>query len=196
MEILAIDDSTVDIPGLASIPWFGEIFFQQPWVVYAGVALAVCVGFILQKTRHGLSIRAIGEDPGSAHAAVVSVRLWQTVYVTCSGALMGLGGAVLSVVIAGSFQPGMTAGRGFVALAAVICVGWRPWRLIWASYLFGILIVLNGVGQSQGWDIPPEFLSMAPYILTTVAVIAYARLARYSARAPASLGIPFVPGEK
>jgi ABC-type uncharacterized transport system permease subunit len=198
-ESLRAEPAHIDIPLLDRIPFFGDIFFQQAWTVYLMVVLAVALALLLSRTRHGLNLRSVGEDPASAYAAGVPVRKIQMIYVAVGGALMGLGGAVFSVAIAGGFQEGMTAGRGFIAFALVIFVGWRPLGLIAAAYLFGILLILVDVGQSQGWHISSDYLSMAPYLLT---VLALALRATHEVRrrtrpaAPAALGTVFVRGEK
>jgi simple sugar transport system permease protein len=198
-ESLSVQPAQIDIPLLDRIPFFGDIFFQQPWTVYLAVVLAVAISLLFSRTRHGLNLRAVGEDPASAFVAGVPVRRIQMIYVAVGGGLMGLGGAVFSVAIAGGFQEGMTAGRGFIAFALVIFVGWRPLALVAAAYLFGILLILVDVGQSQGWNISSDFLAMAPYLLTVLALaVRAAHEMRRSTRpaAPAALGTVFVRGEK
>jgi general nucleoside transport system permease protein len=187
------------IPVLADIPLVGEAFFEAPWPVYFGVALALLVAVLLRRTRHGMNMRAIGEDPASAHAAGVPVLRWQTLYVTVGGALMGVGGGMLSLVTIRHWQDQMVAGRGWIALALVIFVAWRPVALIWGAYFFGILLVLGDVGQSQGWGVPPPILDMAPYLLTIAVLIARAtRTRRWGgpSTAPAALGSVFVRGQR
>jgi simple sugar transport system permease protein len=189
----------INIPLLDKIPFVNDIFFKQIWPVYFAILLAVVIWFVLTRTRHGLNIRSVGEDPSAAYAAGVPVRLIQTLGVTLGGALMGMAGAVFSVAIAGTWQGGLTGGRGFIAFALVIFVGWRPLALIGAAYLFGIFLILVDVGQSHGWSINSSFLTMIPYLLTVVALAiraAYEKRQRTRPAAPAALGTIFIRGEK
>src|SRR5207237_123854 len=159
------------IPLLDRIPFSGKIFFRAPLFVYAGVILALLAAWLLRWTRHGLTIRAIGEDAEAARATGIPVRLWQAFYVTLGGALVGLGGAILAVIVVHTWRENVTAGRGFVALALVLFVRQRPLGLLWASYLFGILLILSSVGQAQGWGVPSPFLDMAPYAVTVLILL-------------------------
>lgn len=189
----------INIPLLDRVPYLGDIFFRQTWPVYFAVVLAIVISFVLSRTRHGLNVRSVGEDPSAAYAAGVPVRKIQVIGVALGGALMGLAGAVFSVAIAGTWQGGLTGGRGFIAFALVIFVGWRPLVLIAAAYLFGIFLILVDVGQSHGWPINSAFLTMIPYILTVVALAiraAYEKRQRTRPAAPAALGAVFVRGAK
>jgi ABC-type uncharacterized transport system permease subunit len=191
--------SHIDIPLLDRIPYLDDILFRQTWPVYLAIVLAVAIALLLSRTRHGLNVRSVGEDPSSAYAAGVPVQRFKVLYVTLGGALMGVGGAVFSTAIAGVFQSGLTGGRGFIAFALVIFVGWRPLLLIVAAYLFGIFLILVNVGQSQGWSVPSSFLTMIPYVLTVVALAlraTYEKQQKTRPVAPAALGALFVRGEK
>lgn len=187
------------IPGLADIPWVGTIFFNQIWPVYAGVVLVVAASMLLGRTRHGLAMRALGEDPASAYASGVPVVRWRLVYTGVGGFFVGVGGAILSVVVTGIWQENMTGFRGWIALALVFFVGWRPLALLLAAYLFGVLIVLGSLGQAEGWPISSEFLNMAPYLFTIVAVTlrTVIELRRGGGSlAPAALGRDFYRGQR
>ncbi len=189
----------VEIPGLGTLPVVGKVFFGQPWPGYLAVLLSVCAALFFSRTRYGLDMRAIGDDPASAHAAGVPVLRWQYAALGMAGTLVGLGGGVLSVAIAHGWRAGMTAGRGWIALALVIFAGWRALSLLWATYLFGVLLTLTNLGQALGWPVASEFLAMAPY-LVTVAVLGI-RTWREQRRtgpslAPAALGSVFVRGER
>jgi ABC-type uncharacterized transport system permease subunit len=189
----------IHVPLLRDLPLIGKAFFEAPWAVYLGVALTLAVAFLLHRTRHGMNLRAIGEDPGSAHAAGVPVVRWQMLYVVAGGALMGLGGGMLSLVTIRHWQDQMVAGGGWIALALVIFVAWRPVSLLWGAYFFGILLVLGDVGQSEGWGVPPPVLDMAPYLLTIAVLIVRAtRTRRWGGppTAPAALGSVFVRGQR
>jgi simple sugar transport system permease protein len=173
----------------------GPILFDQIWPVYLGAVLAVAVAVMLNRTRHGLNMRAIGEDPAAAHAMGISVRRWQVFYTGICGLLTGFGGAILTVGITLNWRDQVTAGRGWIALALVIFAGWRPFALLWASYVFGGLLILSDLGQIEGWGIPSPFLSMIPYVFTVIVLTARTwRVLQFSGRAlePASLGVTFV----
>lgn len=187
------------IPLLDRLPFVGDIFFRQPWPVYLAVVLTLVVAFVLRRTSHGLSMRAIGEDPASAHASGIRVRAWQTFYVGVGGALMGIGGATLTLVVTTTWTSQITAGRGFVAFALVIFAGWRASGLLWGSFLFGLLLVLGPVGQAHGWSIPSSVLGMAPYVFTVVVLTlrTWRELRRSGTTlAPAALGLVFVRGQR
>lgn len=188
-----------EIPLLSDIPFAGKILFAQIWPAYLGVAIVVGVWFLLTRTRHGLSVRSLGEDPASAYASGVRVAPWRLFYVSVGGLLMGLGGAVLSVAITQGWQTAMTSGRGFIAFALVIFAAWRPLGLLWTSIVVGFMLVLASVGQAQGWSVPSEFLSMAPYLVTIAALIVQALIVRRrggGSPAPTALGADFYKGQR
>ncbi|MBS1677771.1 MAG: ABC transporter permease [Actinobacteria bacterium] len=185
----------VNLPLLDKIPFVGKILFEQPWPVYAGVLLAIFVAWGLGSTRHGMNMRAIGEDPDAAHAMGINVPFWQVFYSGVSGFLCGVGGAVLTLAITLNWNSEVTAGRGWIALALVIFAGWRPLALVWASFGFGACLMLAPFGQAHGWAIPSPFLSMIPYVFTFVVLVIRTWYARRSGRPslePAALGVTFV----
>lgn len=189
--------SSTAIPLLSDIPFIGPIFFRQIWPFYVAVVLILAVAFLFRRSRHGRDMRALGESPGSAYSVGIAVIRWRLFYVTAGGALIGFGGGVLSVAITQTWQQGMTAGRGWVALALVIFAGWRPIGLLWGAYVFGVLLVLSNLGQAQGWGIPSPFLSMAPYVVTVAILILRTwreNRGMVPTLAPAALGQPFVRG--
>jgi ABC-type uncharacterized transport system permease subunit len=184
--------ATIKIPLVAEIPLIGDMLFQQPWPYYVAVLMAVTVTVLLNRSAHGLNLRGIGDDPPAAYASGVPVLRWQILYVTVGGALMGLGGAVVSVVVTQHWAPELIAGRGWIAFALVIFVGWRPLGLLWATFLFGILLTLETVGQAEGWAIPAPILAMPPYLATVAILIVRSR--RGYRLAPAALGTAFFRG--
>jgi simple sugar transport system permease protein len=195
---LSFRTESTAIPFLSDIPWVGKILFDQMWPVYFGVGLALAVGFLLKRTRHGLNMRAIGDEPASAHAMGVPVRAWQAFYSGACGALVGVGGGLLSIAIIQAWKEQMTAGRGWVALALVIFAGWRPIGIVLTSYFFGGLLILVNVGQAQGWGISSEVLAMAPYVITVAILIlrTWRELKSGSSLAPVGLGETFVRGQR
>ena len=182
----------VDIPGLSDLPVVGRVLFGQHPVVYLSLVLVAGVWWFLRSTRPGLILRAVGESHDAAHALGYSVRATRFAAVAFGGACAGLGGAFLSLVIVPQWTEGMTAGRGWIALAIVVFASWRPWRVLIGAYLFGGVSVLQLNLQAAGFAIPVELLSMSPYLITIlVLVIISSDRRRAAAVAPASLGRPF-----
>lgn len=180
------------IPVLRDLPFLGPVLFRHDAMVYASLALVALVWFTLTRTRAGLVLRAVGENHDAAHALgykVVGIRILAIAF---GGACAGLGGAYLSLVRVPQWTEGMTAGAGWIALAIVVFASWRPWRILLGAYLFGGITVLQLNLQARGVDIPVEYLSMSPYLITIlVLVIMSADRTRAAMNAPASLGRPF-----
>lgn len=177
----------VNIPGLSQIPFLGPVLFQQDPVVYLALGLVVVVHIYLFYTRLGLRSRAVSENPRAADVAGVNVVLVRYRAVITSGAFAGLAGAYL-VLNVGSFSEGMTAGRGFIALAAVIFGKWRPIPAMFGALLFGFSDALQSQLQIAGVPAPVPVLLMLPYLATIVILAGF--IGR--AVAPAADGIPYV----
>jgi simple sugar transport system permease protein len=147
--------------------------------------------YVLARTPFGLRLRAVGENPGAADAAGVSVQRMRYTAVLLSGALAGIGGAYLSIGQSSLFTRNMTAGRGFIALAALIFGKWRPVQTMLACLLFGfteaIAIQLQGVPLWGGEEIPNQFIHIIPYLLTLIVLAGFIG----HSRAPRALGIPY-----
>lgn len=159
----------------------------DPTVLLAALATGLVV-FTLSRTRFGLRLRAAGEDPAAARAVGVDVERVRLSAVTLGGALTGLGGVALSFDLH-QFQAGMSGGRGFIALAAVVVSGWRPGRAVLACVAFAALDALQIVLQGQT-RVPAQLVSILPFVATLVALVLVARRGRRSVvgRAPAGLG--------
>ena len=180
------------LPVLGSIPGIGEIFFRHHALVYAGFLFAPTVWMVLRYTRLGLHLRAVGENPAAADAMGVSVTVYRYGAVLFGGALAGLAGASLSLAEAPGWNEGMTAGRGWIALALVIFATWDPLRALAGAYFFGALDVLGFRAQIIGVDIPSTLLGMIPYVATILVLIAVTALgARKRLGAPDALGVPY-----
>ncbi|GAB2181707.1 ABC transporter permease [Denitratisoma sp. agr-D3] len=162
----------LNFPLLSDIPFFGPLLFRFDVLVYGSLVLVLLVGWVLSRTRLGLIIRAIGESPASAHAIGYPVIRLRYAMVLFGGAMAGLGGAYLSIALTPMWVEGMTAGRGWIALALVVFATWKPKGVMWGAYLFGGVTVLQFHGQGFGLAIPSEFLSMLPY-LATIAVLVF-----------------------
>jgi simple sugar transport system permease protein len=186
-----------NVPLLSHIPHLGEALFQQPWLVYLAFLLPIAVHFLLSYTRHGRQIRALGESPAAVDALGVRVILWRFAYIVIGGAVMGVGGAFLTLGIVHTWLANVTAGRGWIALALVIFARWRPFGLIAGACLFGVLATLGDVAQALGWNVPSEFFTALPYVGTVVVVVALAWLGRRRGGPPpwpAALGATYIRG--
>lgn len=175
----------IAIPGLSSIPLIGRAFFVQPMATYALYVLGPLTAWWMFRTHAGLALRAIGERPDAAIAAGVRPRAMQTLAVLFAGAMAGLGGATLVLAQAGTFVEGMSAGRGFIAIAIVVLGRWRPMGVLAAALLFGAARSLDTVFQAMGWQgVPYQLFLALPYLLTLVVLAT----AGARAAAPAALG--------
>ena len=181
------------IPGLTDIPILGRILFGEDGFVYASLLMVVGVWLFLYRTRSGLIIRAVGDNHVSAHALgypVLKIRLGAVMF---GGACAGLAGAYLPLAYTPFFVPGMTAGRGWIALALVVFSSWRPGRLVIGAYLFGAVTILQLHAQGWGVGIPSQFMSALPYLATVIVLVLISRARAGGSTAPAALGTVFVP---
>jgi general nucleoside transport system permease protein len=184
-----------DVPVLADIPFIGPALFKQHPMVWITVVLAIGLTWWLAKSKGGLTLRAVGESPASAHALGIAVRPIRLAAVVAGGALCGVAGAYLSVVYTPLWVEGMTAGRGWIALALTTFATWRPLRVLLGAYLFGGVTMLQFQLQGQGVDVPAQLLTMLPYLATIVVLVLISSNAAWiKANMPASLGKPFTPG--
>ncbi|MBW3621792.1 MAG: ABC transporter permease [Armatimonadetes bacterium] len=175
------------LPLLSDLPLIGPVFFRQNLLVYLSFACVPALAFLFYRTGAGLSLRAVGEDPKAADTAGVPVHRVRLAAVLAGGGLAGLGGAFLSLAHAHTFTEGMTAGRGFIALAIVILGRWSPWGALGASLLFGAASALQFTLQSQGFQAPYPFFLALPYVVTLAVLMGV----RGTARAPAALARPY-----
>ncbi len=177
--------SAIAIPGLAEIPVLGEVLFKNPPITYAALILVVVVHYGLFYTRWGLRSRACGEHPRAADTVGINVNRYRYFNTMLGGSLAGLAGGFLVLEAVGQFQEGMTAGRGFIALAAMIFGNWMPFGAAGAALLFGYTQALQNELLLAGvTTIPRQFVSMIPYIVTIVAVSGFVG----RVRAPAAEG--------
>ncbi len=177
---------------LSDIPLIGPLLFAHDPLVYLSVILVAAVSWFLAKTRPGLILRSVGENHDAAHAigySVVGVRMAALAF---GGACAGLGGAYLSMVQTPLWVEGMSAGRGWIALAIVVFAAWRPGRALVGAYLFGGVTVIQLHVQGLGVDIDAQYLSMLPYLVTILVLVVISRdKTRANLNAPACLGKPF-----
>jgi simple sugar transport system permease protein len=184
----------LSIPALSGIPVVGRLLFGHNPLVYLSLALFAGVQWFLYHTRTGLVLRAVGESPQSANAIgyrVIAIRYAAVVF---GGACAGLGGAYLAIAYTPSWVEGMTAGRGWIALALVVFATWKPSRVVIGAYLFGSVTLAQFQAQAAGVAIPSQLLAMLPYVATIVVLAIISRDATtIRINAPASLGKPYHP---
>ncbi|MCA1411519.1 ABC transporter permease [Bradyrhizobium sp. NBAIM20] len=183
----------LSIPVLTDIPLIGRVLFGENGFVYFSIALIVAVWWFLYRTRAGLILRACGDNHVSAHALGYPVLRIRTLAVMFGGACAGLAGAYLPLAYTPFFIPGMTAGRGWIALALVVFSSWRPGRLVVGAYLFGAVTILQLHAQGWGVGIPSQFMSALPYLATVIVLVLLSRARTGGSTAPAALGTVFVP---
>jgi len=185
----------VHIPLLTDLPVLGPLLFHYDPLVYMSVALCALIAWLLKRTRAGLRLRAVGEAPAIAHALGEPVTRIRYLAVRFGGAMSGIAGAYLSTALTPMWVEGMSAGRGWIALALVVFGTWKPWRVLGGAYLFGAVTVLQLYAQGLGVHIPSEFLSMLPYAATIIVLVVICRDPRtILLNQPASLGRSFHPG--
>jgi len=180
----------IEIPILAKIPVIGPIFFAQSIIVYLMFVVVIVIHIALFKSKWGLRTRSVGEHPTAAESVGIDVNKVRFRNVLIAGAVAGLGGAFFTLGAVGSFSKEMTAGKGFIALAALIFGRWSPLGAVAAALIFGFADNLQGVLTITGTPIPSEFMLMAPYIATIIAVSGFVG----RVRAPAADGIPYKRG--
>jgi simple sugar transport system permease protein len=194
MSVVIEGIKPIVVPGLTTLPVFGKLVFGHNPLVYASIALFAAVQIFLRRTRAGLVLRAVGESPQSAHAIGYPVLAIRYAAVLFGGACAGLAGAFLAVAYTPSWVEGMTAGRGWIALALVVFATWKPWRVMIGAYLFGSVTLAQFLAQAAGVAVPAQLLAMLPYVATVVVLAIISRdAAMIRLNAPASLGKPYHP---
>jgi simple sugar transport system permease protein len=184
----------VVIPGLTQLPVIGELIFGENPLVYLSLVLFALVHVFLYHTRAGLVLRAVGESPQAAHAIGYRVVAIRYAAVLFGGACAGLAGAYLALAYTPLWVEGMTAGRGWIALALVVFATWKPVRVLAGAYLFGGVTLAQFQAQASGIELPSQWLAMLPYLATVVVLAIISRDATMiRMNAPASLGKAFHP---
>ncbi|MDR7025983.1 nucleoside ABC transporter membrane protein [Pseudomonas peli] len=185
----------IAIPLLSEIPLIGRMLFAQDILVYLSFALFGLVAWVLLKSRIGLIIQAVGENPDAASAMGLPVLRVRTLAVLFGGAMAGLAGGYLSLAYTPMWAENMTAGRGWIALALVVFASWRVFRVLLGAYLFGLASIIHLVAQGIGLSIPSNLLAMLPYVATILVLVLLSRDAiKTRLFAPVSLGKPWQPG--
>ena len=182
----------LEIPVISEIPFIGPLLFNHDILVYGSVIVVISTTYVLNSTRTGLLIRAVGENHDAAHSIGYSVNRIRMGCILFGGGMAGLGGAYLSLAYTPLWVEGMTSGRGWIALALVVFASWRAWRAFLGAYLFGGITIIQLHTQGFGVEIAPAFVSMLPYLATIVVLVLISRdSSRAKLNAPACLGKNF-----
>ena len=177
----------INIPLLSKIPFFGRALFSHNILVFIAFLLVPCVYFFLYHTQQGLRVRACGEHPRAIAAAGANVLRLRTICLLFAGAMAGIAGGYLSLADVPYFTPGMTVGRGFIALAIVIFGKWHPVKACGAALLFGLGSALDARFQALGWGVPYQVFLMLPYVLCLAVLAGFVG----RAESPLALGRPY-----
>jgi len=177
----------IKIPVLSKIPFLGEILFSQHALTYIAFLSVPVISFFLYRTKRGLELRCVGENPRAVDMKGISVSKYQYLAVVFGGIMAGIGGSFLTLASAGLFVPEISGGRGWIALAIVIFGNWMPSRIVLGALFFGLIDSFQLALQAVGVNLPYQLLLAAPYVLTIVALVAY----RGRSKSPLALGIPY-----
>ena len=172
------------IPFLQNLPWIGQALFAQPPITYLLYVLVPSLAWWMRRTSGGLALRAVGERPEAASAAGISPARVRWAALLFCGAMGGLSGGTLVLAQVGTFNEGISAGRGFIAIAIVVLGRWSAFGVTGAALLFGAASALQYLAQAMGWGLPYQFALAIPYVLTLIALAS----ARSRSAAPAALG--------
>ena len=175
------------VPGLSHVPVLGPVLFNQTILVYAMYAAVGILSLMLFRSRWGLRMRAVGEHPRAADTVGIAVMRTRVNNLVLGGALAGLGGAFFTVGSGLSFTKGISAGNGYIALAAMILGAWNPLGTLWAALLFGFATSVGQTLSVIGSPIPTNFILMIPYVVTILAVAGFVG----RVRPPAAEGVPY-----
>ena len=191
------------IPFLSDIPVIGKVIFSQNILVYVGVAIAILAWVYLKYTKPGLKLRAIGENPAAADSMGVNITLYKYIHIIIGSAIMGIGGYYMGLVLRGSFEGSScwTDGYGWIAIALVIFASWSPAKAILGTIIFGFFNTLQSRSGSLaqafpdflGWlkDIPAQFYSALPFLITAIVLVAESMRKRKNKNEPSAVGINY-----
>ncbi|MEA3543719.1 MAG: ABC transporter permease [Thermodesulfobacteriota bacterium] len=182
----------VAIPGLSELPIIGKAFFNQDLLIYFSFLLVGLIWFFFYRTRWGLGVRSVGENPAAADTCGFSVSQYRFLAVTIGSGLVGIGGAYLSLASTPMWIENMTAGRGWIAVALVIFAGWSSPKAMLGAYLFGGMTAMQLRFQALGTTVSAHVLQMLPYFFTIlVLVVSTLRLKKGASQQPEGLGLPY-----
>ncbi len=185
-----------EIPGLSDIPILGKILFNQNIFIYLGYVTAILLGIYMYRTRWGLNMRMVGENPSAADSSGININLYKYAHILFGSALCGLGGAYLSLVYVPAWQENVTAGRGWIAVALVIFSTWNPNKAILGSYFFGGLDIIGFRLQKFDLSISQYIVDMFPYLATIIVLIIISLRKNRENMPPEGLGNPYFREER
>ncbi len=189
--------SPLRLGALSDLPLIGRLLFNHSILTYLALALGITMSLYLNRSRRGLNLRAVGENPAAADAMGVRVNLYKYAHIMAGGALAGLGGVYVSMVTAlGNWQPNIISGQGWIAIALVIFASWKPLRAILGSLVFGALSVLRLYVPREVADIPGALFSMLPFVVTCVVLVLSSIRMKRENQQPASCGINYFREER
>ena len=195
--------AAVNIPLLSQIPIIGKMLFSQSIYIYFSLIAAILLYLYIKRTRPGLNLRAVGENPAAADASGISVTLYKYLHIMACGFFCGIAGAYLSLVFVPRWQESITAGAGWIAVALIIFATWNPLRAVFGAYLFGSLQALSYKLQGMviplgTWDlsVSSQFLSMLPYLMTIIVLVFITLQKKRENMAPTGLGQPYFREER
>ncbi len=187
----------IHIPMLSDIPIIGKMFFSYNPFVYMGIIIAIAMGFYLYKTRLGLNLRAIGENPAAADAAGIKVTKLKYINLIIGGGICGIGGAYCSMIINGGvWISNNVGGLGWIAVALVIFASWKPVNAIWGSFIFGALRVLKYYIPKTVFPFPNAFYDMLPFLITAIVLVITSIKQSKENNIPESCGINYFREER
>ena len=186
----------LDLGFLSDLPIVGKILFSHDWYVYLSIVLGLILWFLMKHSRMGITLRSVGENPKASEAQGIAVNKVKYLAVIVGGAFAGMAGAYLSTAYSGSWNEGMTAGRGWIVIALTIFALWQPLGAFLGAYIFGGIFVLQFMLQPLG--ISPNILGMLPYLSTLLILMVYglSSSGKRKMNAPATLGEPYIRGER
>lgn len=189
--------SPLHLGALSDLPVIGTLLFHHSILTYLALALGIAMSLYLRRTRLGLNLRAVGENPAAADAMGVPVNVYKYAHILAGGAFSGLGGVYVSMVTAlGNWQPNIISGQGWIAIALVIFAAWKPGRAILGSLVFGALSVLRLYISRDVVNIPPALFSMLPFLVTCLVLVLSSVRMRRDNQQPASCGINYFREER
>lgn len=187
----------IDFAGLGRLPVVGELLFSYNPFVYLGIAVAIAAGYYLHRTKTGLNVRAVGENPAAADAAGINVTLLKYANIVVGGGICGIGGAYCSMIInSGVWISDNVGGLGWIAVALVIFAGWRPVNALYGSFIFGALRILKYYAPKSLFPFPNAFYDMLPFLITALVLIVSSVRKSNGAHIPSSLGLNYFREER
>lgn len=187
----------IHIDGLSDIPVLGELLFSYNPFVYLGIIIAIVASVYLYKTKTGLNVQAIGENPGAADAAGIKVTKWRYINILLSGGICGIGGAYCSMIVnSGVWLRDSVGGLGWISVALVIFASWKPVNVIYGSFIFGALRVLKYYVPKNTYSIPTAFFDALPFLITALVLVITSMRKSKRSSIPAHLGVNYYREER